>query len=354
MLRMSRLALIVGIQVCLATTAFSQSRTWEFAGRGEWPQVASSKTSNATTQVANVPELDRIAEMIKEGNNKTAEKRAIEWLKANKSHPQRDRAIYLVAQALYQYGNRIRAFYYCDELLDEYPDSELYYAALEMQYRIADKYLDGYKRRWLGVPMFDAYDEAIEMLFRIQNRSPGSPLAEKALLRTADFYFANRDYDYAGDTYAAYARSYPRSPEVPRCRLREALSHYAQFRGPRFDSTPIIDTREQLRSLLATDRQLAEQNNVPSLLAQIDRDLARKLYLTGDLYRRTKEPRGAAYTFTYLIKAFPQTPEAKQAQAALKELPQWAIAAIPEPAIMQEFSPGTPPIETPRMKTPAR
>src|SRR6476469_3655141 len=94
---------VTAILVSLVGVASAQSRTWEYAGRGEWPQV-SSTTRNATAQAANVPELDRIAAMIREGDNRAAEKRAIEWLKANKTSPQRDRAIFLVAQALYQYG----------------------------------------------------------------------------------------------------------------------------------------------------------------------------------------------------------------------------------------------------------
>ncbi len=295
------------------------------------------------------PELDRVESLLHDGNTKSAEKLVISWLKAHKSHPQRDRALFLAAQVFFQSGDRIKSFYYCDELMDEYPESSLYYRALELQYRIADRFLDGYKTKFLGMPAFTAYDEAIEMLFRIQNRSPGSPLAERALLRTADYYFSDRQYDFAGDTYAAYIRTYPRSPEIPRCRLREAFSHYAEFRGPRFDATPIIDAREQFRSLMVTDHDLAVEENIPALLLQIDRDLARKLYITGDFYTRTHEPRGAAYTFRYLIKAFPSSPEAQQAQVALQKLPQWALADTPEPALMPEFSPGTASPDKPRM-----
>ena len=74
---------------------------------------------------------------------------------------------------------------------------------------------------------------------------------------------------------------------MPRARLREAISHYAEFRGPRFDATPIIDAREQFRALMVTDHELAEEENVPALLQQIDRDLAHKLLITGDFYTRT-------------------------------------------------------------------
>jgi outer membrane assembly lipoprotein YfiO len=332
-----------------AARAQTQTQTFQYSGRGQWAPVAATRAAAAATQVAPDPTLDRVEDLLRRNQNKSAEKLAIQWVLAHKSSPQRDRGLYLIARALYQYGNRLRAFYYLDELLDEYPESRLYYPALELQYTIADRYLDGYKRRFLGLPMFHAYDEAIEMLFRIQQRSPGSQLAEHALLRTANFYYANQDYDFASDTYAAYMRTYPRSPMLDRIKLRYAYSLYAQFRGPKFDATPVIDAREQLREIVQQYPKLAEEENIPSLVAQLDRNLARKLFVTGDFYRRTHEPRGAAYTFRYLAKAYPQTPEAQAAQKELAKLPQWALNATPEPAITPGYAPPTPPQEPPRM-----
>src|SRR5262249_14535281 len=155
------------------------------------------------------------------------------------------------------------------EMMDEHPDSKLYPVALEKQYQIADGFLNGYKRRCLKIPMFHAYDEAIEMLYRIQARSPGSQLAEKALLRTANWYYSDQQYDFAADTYAAYLRTYPRSPMVPRIKLRYAFSQYAQFRGPKFDATPVIDAREQLREVIGNYPALAREENIADLVEQL-------------------------------------------------------------------------------------
>ncbi|MEO6434359.1 MAG: outer membrane protein assembly factor BamD [Tepidisphaeraceae bacterium] len=316
-----------------AQTTSADPKTFEYTGGGQWAQLEAP-----ATQRGPIPTLDRVEKLLQSRQNKAAEKLAIEWVLANQRNPQRDRGLYLIAQALYQYGNRVRAYYYCDELMDEYPESRYFSPALEMQYRIADRYLNGYKRRFLGVPMFHAQEEAVEMLYRIQSRSPGSQLAESALLRTANFYYNDKQYDFAADTYAAYLRKYPRSPQNPRVRLRQAYSMYAQFRGPRFDATPVIDAREQLRSLVATSPQLAQEENIPGLLDQLDRNLARKLYVTGDFYRRTREPRGAAYTFRYLEKAYPNTPEAARAKVELAKLPAAAVVGTPNPAITPGYA----------------
>jgi outer membrane assembly lipoprotein YfiO len=346
---MGKAALVVGLICIMASITSAQTtRTWEYAGGGQWPQVASATTQS----VGPNPALDRIEAMIKAGENKAAFKRAVAWLNSHKHDSQRDRGLMLAADALYQYGNRIKAFFYLDELMDECPDSKLYPQALEKQYAIANAYLNGYKRRLLYMPMFHAYDEAIEMLYRIQQRSPGSQLAEKALLRTANWYYADQQYDFAADTYAAFMRTYPRSPLIPRIKLRYAFSQYAQFRGPKFDATPVIDAREQLREVIGNYPQLAREEGIPDLVEQLDRNLARKLYWTADFYRRTNEPRGAVYTLRYLQKAYPQTPEAAKAKKELTTLPGWALAATPEPAVGAGFAPASPPIEAPRLKQP--
>ena len=308
----------------------AEPKTAELRG-GRWVEV--NAPQDATTAPSSDPELARIETLVQQRRNGEARKRLVNWLKHNRNSPLRDRALYLMARALYQYGDRIRAFYYLDELLDEHPDSPLFNQALELQFQTADAYLDGYKRRWLGVPMFTAYDEGIDMLYRIQARLPGSQVAERALLRTADFYYADAQYDLAADAYQAYAKSYPRSPASPRVKLRQAFANYAQFRGLRFDATPLVDARAQLNEIVVAFPDLAAEEGLPQVLERIDRTFAEKAYVTADFYRRTHAPRAAAYTYRYLIGAYPNTPEATKAQQALGRLPEGAREA-PAPATM--------------------
>ena len=302
-----------------ATARANQPKTAELRG-GRWVEVAAPEAP--TTAPAADAELARIEQLVQQKRDGQARSRLVRWFKRNPSSPVRDRALYLMAQALYQSGDRIRAFYYLDQLLDEHPDSPLFNPALELQFRIADAYLDGYKRRFLRLPMFNAFDEGVDMLYRIQARAPGSQVAERALLRTADFYYADSQYDLAADAYQAYARSYPRSPASPRVRLRQAFANYAQFRGLRFDATPLVDARAQLNEIVAAYPDVAQEEGLPAVLERIDRTFAEKLYVTADFYRRTNEPRAAAYTYRHLIDAYPNTPEAQKAQQALARLPE--------------------------------
>jgi outer membrane assembly lipoprotein YfiO len=163
------------------------------------------------------------------------------------------------------------------------------------------------------------------MLFRIQERAPGSPIAERSLLRTADYYYEHGDYDFAVDAYAAYAKTYPRSPDTPGVRLRQAFASLAQFRGKRFDPTPAIDAKAQLQDIQAEYPELAKREGVADVLTKIDEMLAARIAQTADFYRRTHQPRAQAYNLRYLIDNYPDTQAAAKAKTTLDKMPQWAL-----------------------------
>jgi len=299
---------------------------------GRWQPVTQATPAGPVTDET----LDRAEQLLARNQFQPARKIVLQWLKTNKTHPLRDRGLYLLAEAYFQFGNRILSFYYLDELMDNFPESRLFYPALERQYQIADDYLNGYKRRVLYVPLLGSQDEAVEMLYRIQGRSPGSPLAEKALLRTADFYYADSQFDLAADAYSSYVKSYPRSPAVPRVRLRQAFSALAQFRGLKFDATPITDARAQLLDIRREYPELAAEENIDQIVAQIDEAFARKVSYTADFYRRTSAPKAAVYNYRYLRGKYPESAEATKADAALQKFPAKFLQEPAPPATQPE------------------
>jgi outer membrane protein assembly factor BamD (BamD/ComL family) len=198
----------------------------------------------------------------------------------------RDVALFLTAESLIARGERLKAFHYLEELLDTYPASDIFLAAVERQFEIADSYLDGEADSW-GPFEQNLEPEAFEMLFRIQLRVPGTELAERALLRTADGYFDAGDHDFAEDAYTAFIERFPRSPKLPEAVLRQAWSNLLQYQGPMYDPTPLLDAREQFRSFSNRYPRLAETQDLSPVLTYINRQLAQKQRIKADFYDRT-------------------------------------------------------------------
>lgn len=302
--------------------------------------IAAAKASGQTaapqtppqTQLRTNPTLDRAEKLLQEHHWQATHDLIVPWLKAYPKAPDRDRGVYLLAEVYYESGDRLRAFYHLDELMDDFPESRYFFPALQLQYDIAIAYLDGMKDTFLGLPIVSMTDEAIEMLFRIQERSPGSPLAERALKRTADYYFNTSQFDLARDAYNTFVRTYPRSPDVPQVRLRAAFSSLAEFRGPLFDATPLIDARTQFKEIQAQYPELAADANVSGWIDRIDADLANKAYNTGRFYQRTNHLRGAVYMYRYVVGTYPNSHEAELSQRLLATMPPWALEGSPPPA----------------------
>jgi outer membrane assembly lipoprotein YfiO len=337
-MRWSALILVVGVLAAGSSSALAmEPRTWDYAGGGQWPLARTPGAATTQGQPVENPTLDRAERLLKEKKAGDAESMIVTWVKSHRTAPDRDRGLFLLAEAYYQQGDRIRAFYQLDELLVTYPESKFYYASLEKQYQIADDFLRGAKRKFLGMYLLSATDEAIEMLYRIQERSPGSALAERAMLRTADYYYNTGQFDLASDVYTAYLRAYPRSPEVPRVTLRRAFSAYAQFHGVRFDSTPLIEARAQFEDIKIRYPEMAEEENVQRFIDAINDTLARKLLVTADFYRRTGHPVAAVYTYREVVQVYPNTKESRSAEDALRKMPPAALATAPPKATTAPF-----------------
>ncbi len=327
----------------MATHATAEPKVSEYAGHGKWHDIAT--TAPAGQPVPN-PVLDQVERLLDAHRDDDAHEILTPWMEAHPDATDRDRAVFLLADVYYQSGSRDRfkSFYFLDELMDKYPESRFFGLALQKQYQIADAYLNGYKNRFLGLRILTAEDEAIEMLYRIQERAPGSALAERSLLRTADYYFRSSQFELAADAYASYLRSYPRSAEVPYVKLRAAFSSLAQFRGSRYDATPLIDARSQFLELIDKYPALAAEENVQERIQRIDDTLAHKLYYTADFYRRTSHPGAAVYVYRSLIETYPNSRDAQAAQLALKKMPR---SALDQPPAARSAPPTTQPTSRP-------
>ncbi len=95
-----------------------------------------------------------VAEMIREleaGETKLVIHRAKQWVKVNKLHPLMPQVLLLQGDAEVARGNKYKALYSYEEMLINYPTSDLYMPALQREFNIADAFLSGYKRKFLGM-----------------------------------------------------------------------------------------------------------------------------------------------------------------------------------------------------------
>jgi len=166
--------------------------------------------------------------------------------------------------------------------------------------------------------LLEAGDDAQEILIRIQERLPGSELAEKAGMELADYYFRIRDMPLAADAYDLFVQNYPRSRQVTKARLRLIYAYYAQFKGPEFEGKGLEEASARLRGLQADEPAVAQKIGSDALLVRIYESEAARLRSQAEWYMRVNDWIAAELTIRALVKRYPNSIAAIE---ALREIP---------------------------------
>jgi tetratricopeptide (TPR) repeat protein len=281
------------------------------------------------------------------GQPKRAEALASAWLERHDPNPLRPEAFLIRGDAWVAMNDEYKALYDYEAICTLFPGSEPYLAALRRELDIAKAYAGGLKRKIWGIRMASATDEAQELMIRVQERLPGSTLAEEAGMALADYYFDVGEMTLAGEAYQLFMENYPRSAQFRKARLRLIYSRLASFKGPAYDASGILEAQAQLRTLEQIEPLTAEQVGSDAIILRIEESMAGKLLNQARWYARTGDPISAERSVRRAIERYPRSITALEAAAfgatLVPRLPAWLQKRVPDYAGLRD---GTIPLES--------
>ncbi len=207
-----------------------------------------------------------------------------------------------------------------EHLIRNYPESEQFLVAVQREYDIATRYLNGLNKRFLGLRIIDAEEIAVELMIRVQERVPGSQLAEQAAIDLADYYYREREMRLARDAYELYLLNYPQGPNRMHAEKRLIYADVARFKGPRYDASGLLDARVRINNFQARYPLEAERSGVNSgLVARIDESMAAQLLEAARWYMTQDDHAAVRYTLRRLVTQYPRTIAAAQGTRILEQ-----------------------------------
>ncbi len=328
---MPRRALSITALVLLAPHTLAQPTgsqpTYELDDSGAWVQTASP---DAGTDASALAEARRL---IVEGNTSEAINIIDTWLSTH------GRAISpYVPEALLLRGDaRVAADDEYGALVDYeavtmYPESPHFVTALEREFEIALRYLNGLRRKFLGVRIEDARPTGEELMVRIQERLPGSRLAEQAAIELADYWYRRRDMPMASEMYEIFTRNFPNSAFRRWAMQRRIYASLTRYKGPRHDTTGLEDAQlliDEFRDQYPQDAESAGIND--ALLTRVDESLGEKMLETARWYLKTKDDASARFTLRRLVRDHPRTAAAVEALRIMEDRGWGTIIPQPQP-----------------------
>jgi outer membrane protein assembly factor BamD (BamD/ComL family) len=244
------------------------------------------------------------------------------FLSANErtANPLLAEAYLLRGDALTAQGDEYDALYDYERVIRDHPASPHFVTAIERELDIAVRYANGLKRKLLGVRLLDAGDIAEELLIRVQERMPGSRLAERAGIELADYYYRQRDLAMAVQAYDLFIENYPSSQYAQKAMQRRIYATIGRFKGPRYDSSSLIDAKILTRRYASLYPQAAQEAGLTDgLIARLDESAGADMLETARYYFAQDDEVSARYVLRRLTRMHPRTQAAAEALRILEE-----------------------------------
>ncbi len=202
--------------------------------------------------------------------------------------------------------------------LGEFGGMALTSEALRLEFIVAEAYLSGVKRKWLGMKILSGEDTAYGILDDMSIDYPDQPLAVAAIKTKADYQFKKGDHALAELDYARLLKEFPRSRYHQHALSRTAESALASFGGVAYDAAALIEAEERYTEYRNRYPGAAQREGVGLVLDGIGEQRAEKEFQTGRYYERTDHLNSAIFYYRSVVANWPASVASSKARSRLE------------------------------------
>ncbi|HYW80542.1 MAG TPA: outer membrane protein assembly factor BamD [Thermoguttaceae bacterium] len=246
--------------------------------------------------------------------------------------PLQEDALFMKAESHFFADDYSKAQSAYEALLKKYDNSRHLDTTVKRVFRIGQYWEDMHRKEahWPVTPnvldgtqpTFDTFGHALKCYELVRLHDPTGPLADDALMATANAYFAKSRFEDAAFHYDVLRDEYPDSEHQAQAHVLAVQAKLQVYQGANYDDTPLKEADEiadqalkQFRGQLADEApRLAEaRNRVVSQLAERDWTMGQ--------YYETKEYFGAARMYyNSILEKYPRTPFAEKARERIAQI----------------------------------
>ncbi len=171
-------------------------------------------------------------------------------------------------------------------------------------------------------PIFDTSGRALQALESIWLHDPNGPLADDALMLTANYHLRTNDYVEAARVYELLREQYPDSPHFKDAFLLDSFVRQASYDGPGYDTRPLEDARRLKQDARQMFPELTDEQRkrLETELVRISEAEVADLWHLVEFYQRKQNPSGIALHCNMILTRFPDSAYATRARQTLQAL----------------------------------
>jgi len=257
---------------------------------------------------------------LKAGDNAAAAKDFDRFLKKNPASALIPQAHFWRGVALKRQGKLWKAHEAFLRYMEIAPGGELKLYALREEVAIGRAFIEGAKRSFLGLEIFPAFADGIDILTGVAVYDPAGVIARDSSLLAADRLFDAKKYEEARIEYESFITSYPESRHFDRANLRRLECRFLQFTDTEHDVAPLAEARDGFRIIERTASDFAVVEKAKEYLKETVDLLAQHDFAVALYYLKQNKTESGAFYLRSVAANYPDTRWAQRARTLLEKL----------------------------------
>lgn len=216
-------------------------------------------------------------------------------------------------------GNLYEAFLSYQKVIDTYPFSERIQEVNEREYKIAEEFMSGEKRKALGVTL-PVENPAIEILTKVIDNSTYGPLASKAQYKLGLVLKGLLRYYEAEEAFSKVIANYPDSEWADAAKFQIAACRAAVSRGPAYDQGAAQEAKQKFEEFVKEHPDAVLSKEAEKNIEQLRDKEAESAFNIAVFYEKQKAYDSARIYYNEVIDGYPDSPWAAKSAEKLRAM----------------------------------
>jgi outer membrane protein assembly factor BamD len=229
-------------------------------------------------------------------------------------------ATFRAAKLTEQEGDLLKAAAIYRGLMETFPQTPHFQEAIESQFRIGEIYLNGKKKKILGVPVGSTMDEAVEIFAAIVRSAPYGRYTARAQFDIGRAREKEGSADLAIDAYQAVVEKFPNDPLAVDAQYQIGYIWLAATRSGTYDPDAADRARTAFQDFLFRYPKSEKAAQARENLALLDHRLIKGSLEIAKYYDKAKNYRAAVLYYNEVIRQQPGSPESTIAKTRIEQL----------------------------------
>lgn len=197
-------------------------------------------------------------------------------------------------------GNLYEAYLAYQKVIDKYPFSERIQAIIEREYKIAEKFMAGEKRKAIGMNL-PVENPAIEIFSKVIENSTYGPLASAAQYKLGLVLKGLTRYYEAEEAFNKVISNYPNSDWVEAAKFQIAACRAAVSRSPDYDQWAAKEAKEKFEEFVREHPDAVLSRDAEKNIEQLKEKEAEANYNTALFYEKQKAYEAAKIYYNDIV-----------------------------------------------------